>query len=168
MNCLTDYIGIKGCNNDTPPESALFINSLPGISLESMDRIATADQITYMGVWSDVQDEAYAVFEIDFFESMMKCYKVQPYCDYTVLICNNKKLLAVAWRYLLGAQLMQFRLYTSRLNFFTTVAKEDAQELLGIYQGKYEEALAKAMLLIDVSSCCLECGGNPETVTWLP
>lgn len=168
MNCLTDYIGIRGCNNDIPPESGLVINSLPGISLESIDRIANADQITYKGVWTDVQDEAYLIFELDFFNELLKCYKIQPYCDYTALICNNKRLLAAAWRYLLGAELMQFRLHTSRLNYFTTISAEDAIELQGLYQGQYEQALSKAIILIDVSSCCLECGGNPEYVTWLP
>lgn len=168
MHCLTDYIGLRGCSNDTPPESGYYLNSLPGISLESIDKIANQDQITYKGVWADVQDEAFIVFGVDFFNELLKCYRIQPYCDYEALICSNKKVLGVAWRYLLGAQLMQFRIYTSRLNFFTTITRDDASELQGKYQTDYEQALSKAVKLIDVSSCCLHCGGNPETVIWLP
>lgn len=168
MNCLTDYIGIRVCSNDTPPGSGMYINSLPGISLESIDKIANADQITYRGVWADVQEEAYQIFEVDFFNELLKCYKVQPYCDYEALICNNKKLLAGAWKYLLGSQLMLARLYSSRLNYFTTVTLDDAGKLRDLYQVEYEQSLSKAMKIIDVSSCCLECGGNPEYVTWLP
>lgn len=167
MSCLTDYIGLKGCNED-PPESGLYINSLPGISLESLDRIATSEQITYRGVWADVQEEAYLTFELDFFNELMKCYKIQPYCDYENLICINKKKLASAWRYLLGVHIMTARLFTSRLNFFTAVTREDAEELKGLYQAKYEEALSKTIKIIDVSSCCLHCGGNPDYVVWLP
>lgn len=168
MNCLTDYIGIRVCSNDTPPESGLYINSLPGISLESIDKIADKDQVTYRGVWADAQDEAYQVFVIDFFAELMKCFQIQPYCDYEALLCKNKKTLSVAWKYLLGNQLMQYRLYTARLNYFTTVGLEDAEKLRDYYQVEYERALSKAAKLIDVSSCRLQCGGNPETVVWLP
>ena len=166
--CLTDYIGIRGCSGDDAPESGLYINSLPGISLESIDRIATEDHITYKGVWSDVQDEAYQVFAVDFFNELLKCFKVQPYCDYDELICANKKLLSVAWRFQLGIQLMQYRIYSTRINYFTTVALDDAKELLSMYQVEYEQALSKSVKLIDVRKCRLECGGNPEYVTWLP
>lgn len=168
MGCLKDYIGIRVCSTDTPPESGLYINSLPGISLESIDKIADSDQTTYKGVWSDAQDEAEIRFGIDFFNELIKCFKVQPYCDYEALICNNKKLLSVAWRYLLGNQLLQYRLYTSRLNYFTTITIDDAAKLRDFYQVEYETALSKAIKLIDVSSCCLECGGDTEVVTWLP
>lgn len=169
MNCLTDYIGIRVCSTDTSPESGLFINPLPGLSLESIDKIADKDQITYRGVWADAQEEAYQRFVIDFFDALMGCFKVQPYIDYEAILCANKKILSVAWRYLLGNQLMMYRLYTNRLNYFTTIAKEDAAELLTHYQVQYEQALSKAVKLIDVSHCrLLECGGNPEYVTWLP
>lgn len=167
-NCLTDYIGIRICSEDIPPASGLYINSLPGISLESIDRTADRDQITYKGVWNDAQEEAYQVFVIDFFNELMKCFKIQPYCDYEALICGNKKILSVAWRYLLGNQLMQYRLYTARLNYFTTTTLDDAAKLRDMYQVEYEGALCKAVKLIDVRSCCLECGGNPEVVSWLP
>jgi hypothetical protein len=168
MSCLTDYIGIRVCSTDEAPGSGLYINSLPGLSLESIDAIADQDQTTYRGVWADAQDEAYQLFIVDFFNELMNCYRVQPYCDYEALICNNKKLLAPAWKYLLGAQLMQYRIYTPRLNYFTTVTMDDAPKLLALYQVEYEKSLSKALKLIDVRSCCLECGGNPETVVWLP
>lgn len=167
MECLTGYIGIKVCGTETS-ESGLFINSLPGISLESIDKIADSEQITYAGVWNDVQAEAAARFYIDVVSAISECYSINPYCDYEEIICNNKLKLANAWRYLLGNQLMIFRLYTTRLNRFTTVDAEKAQELKDFYQLEYEKALAQAVKIIDVSSCELCCGGNPETVTWLP
>lgn len=167
MDCLKDYIGIKVCGDETPG-SGLFINSLPGISLESIDKIANEDQITYAGVWSDVQDEAAVRFEMDFITEVNKCYQLNAYCDYEDLICNNKARLLNPWRYLLGNQLMQFRLYSTRLNRFTTVDLESAEKLLNFYQVEYEKALASAVKLIDTGDCCLQCGGNPEVVTWLP
>ncbi len=53
-NCFESYIGLKGCNS-VAPKSGLYLNSLPGISTELVDKIANADQITFAGVWSDVQ-----------------------------------------------------------------------------------------------------------------
>ena len=168
MDCLIDYIGILVCGNETSG-SGQFINSLPGISLESIDKIADNEQLTYKGVWRDAQIEAWNRFYIDVINELSKCYKLQPYCDYEDIICLNKTRLITAWKYLLGNQLMIFRLYTQRLNRFTTVDLKQAAELRDFYQAEYEKSLELAAKVMDISSCqCIECGGNPEVVTWLP
>jgi hypothetical protein len=169
MSCLTDYIGLKICGNENP-ESGVFINSLPGISIEMMDSIAESEQITFKGVWADVQTEAWNRFYIDFMDETNKCYDINPYCDYEDLICDNLGRLVNAWRYLLGNQLMLFRIYSPRINLFTTVTIDEAKELRDFYQVEYENALKQAVKLIDVGACvdCMQCGGNPQTVTWLP
>lgn len=169
LTCLIDYIGFTNCVGVyEAPESGLYINSLPGISLESIDKIADSEQVTYKGVWADAQTEAAVRFRVDFITEVTKCYQINTECDYDAMICANKELLVNAWRYLLGNQLMIFRLYTPRLNRFTTIDKEDAAELRDLYHVEYEKALSQAVKLIDVSSCELCCGGNPETVVWLP
>jgi hypothetical protein len=169
MSCLTDYIGLRGCSSDVEPESGLFVNTLPGITMEMIDKSATADQITYRNLWNDVQDEAWNEFAMEFFGAMMDCYTVQPYCDYESLICDNKQKLAVAWRFKLAAKLMCFRYYSNRLNYFTLVTRDDAQELMDNYNSQYVKALKNAMKVIDVRRCHLHCtGGDPKTVTWLP
>lgn len=169
LNCLLDYIGLQACQGIyEQPVSGLYINSLPGISLESIDKIADSEQVTYVGVWDDAQQEAMIRFRIDFIQEITKCYKINRECDYDAIACANLELLAVAWRYLLGNQLMLFRLYTTRLNRFTTVDYEQAKELRDYYQIEYEAALKQAVQLIDVSSCCMECGSNPEYIAWLP
>lgn len=168
MSCLDNYIGLLICGNETS-DSGQYLNSLPGISLESIDKIADSEQVTYAGVWRDVQTEAWNRFYIDVINELTKCYQLQPYCDYEELICINKAKLITAWKYLLGNQLMQFRLYTTRINRFTTVDLKQAAELSMHYQVEYEKSLALAAKIMDVSSCdCMQCGGNPETVTWLP
>lgn len=62
MECLEDYIGIRGCS-DSEPESDLYINDLPGISLETLDKIADAEQVTYLNVWEDVKRRALKRFK---------------------------------------------------------------------------------------------------------
>jgi len=167
MNCFFDYIGIRMCGGENPV-SGLFINSLPGISLSGMENTADADQVTFKGLWNDAQNEAWVRFEIDFLEEISKCYDISPYCSYTDIICENKTLLRNAWRYLLGAQLMEFRLYTNRLSSYTTIGLDDAATLNELYLNRYRESLKQAIKLIDLSDCCMDCGGNPEFVSWIP
>jgi hypothetical protein len=62
MDCLKDYIGIKGCGAPAPPEvpnplpegasatdyfSGLYINELPGVNLEVIEKIADEEQENY-------------------------------------------------------------------------------------------------------------------------
>ena len=55
--CLLDYIGLQGCTVGTP-ESGLYLNELYGINLENVDKLADDQQVTYSGVWDDVQKRA--------------------------------------------------------------------------------------------------------------
>lgn len=169
--CLKNYVGIKICvDPDDPPPSGLYINSLPGLSVEVMDNIATSEQITYANLYSDAQDEAWQEFQTSFFAEVIKCYETCSNADDTLidLICDNKKILVTAWRYLLGKQLLMYRLYSSRLNFFTMDGKE-AENLYKEYGFLFQEALSKAVKILDMTSVKLPCGvGQIRTVTWLP
>ncbi len=65
MDCLKDYIGIRHCSQEYPP-SGLYLNNLPGISTELVDKIANSEQVTFLGVWEDVQTRAIGRFVQDF------------------------------------------------------------------------------------------------------
>lgn len=168
MDCFIDYIGFINCGTEESP-SGMYINTLPGISLESIDKIANSEQVTYAAVWNDAQKEASVRFITDFKIELNKCYTLSHKCDYEDMACDNIDNLIVAWRYLLGNQLMLYRINSTRLNRFTTVDKKQAQELADYYQIEYEKSLQLAMKLIDVSSCCeKECKNNPQRVWQLP
>lgn len=64
MNCLLDYIGIRGCGI-TAPASGMYINSLPGVELAGIEGLADADQSSFQGVWDDIQERAIERFRID-------------------------------------------------------------------------------------------------------
>lgn len=169
MDCLIDYVGLKICADQTPPDSGVYINTLPGISLESIDKTANEDQITYAGLWADVQAEAWILFQMDFVSAMTRCYDPNPKFDYTTLICDNKKKLLNAWRYLLGSQLMIFRVNSDRLNRYTTMDAEGAQKLADYYQAKYDELLAQAVELIHIPwNTHLHEDPQPKQVVWRP
>ncbi len=169
MQCFTDYIGLSLCGGVyDAPASGIYINSLPGLSLESIDKVADQEQINYMGVWEDVQTNALQQFRLDIIAEINKCYKVNCDCDYDVLICENIEVLTQAWKFLLGVWLLIFRINSNRLNRFTTVDITQAKELLNFYQVEYEKYLKSSVQCMDISSCEMCCGSNPQIVTWLP
>ena len=82
MNCLKDYIGLTGCGNQIPA-SGLFVNSLPGISLKSVEFLADAEQGNFLGVWEDVQTRALKRFELLVNSEFSKEYKIKS-TKYTI------------------------------------------------------------------------------------
>lgn len=53
-NCLIDWIGIQGCHT-LENFSGVFLNQLPGLNLESLEKVADSEQVNYLGVWNDIQ-----------------------------------------------------------------------------------------------------------------
>lgn len=75
MDCLIDSIGIIGCGTSSPA-SGIFINSFAGMSLESIEAIADAEQGDYIGVWADVQKNASRRLSTDVSVELGKRYKL--------------------------------------------------------------------------------------------
>ncbi len=53
MNCLQNYIGLKGCAES--PASGIYINQLAGMSNELLQGLADTDQGSYVEFYNDVQ-----------------------------------------------------------------------------------------------------------------
>jgi hypothetical protein len=75
MNCLTDYVGLRGCGDTTPP-SGLYVNDLPGISNEILVKLTNQENATYVDVWNMIQQRAGLRFSLDVREAMGKHYKL--------------------------------------------------------------------------------------------
>lgn len=74
-NCLIDTIGLIGCGG-TSPASGLFVNSLAGISLKSVEKLADEEQRDYTGVWADVQLRASKRIAMDVQANFGKRFKL--------------------------------------------------------------------------------------------
>lgn len=172
INCFLDYIGLAYCSIKSGPyESPLsgkYLNSLPGISIEKMDSVADSEQVTFLGLWTDIQLTAIDQFRDDIIEALKECYEINCDCDYDTLICANLENLSTSWQYLLAHTFFIFVLASDRVNRWTTVDEKKAAELKEFYETKYRSALKKNIKCMDTSDCCLECGGNPEVVVCLP
>lgn len=79
-NCLTDYIGLLGCSTVTP-KSGIYVNSLPGISLKAVDNTADEEQVSYAGVWADVQLRATRKIFTDIRAELNKRYQIKNIVD---------------------------------------------------------------------------------------
>jgi len=75
MECLENYIGIIGCNSASA-ESGVYINSLPGISIEVAQKIADAEQITYLNAWTDITARAIRRFKTDVVNNLKKRFRL--------------------------------------------------------------------------------------------
>lgn len=80
MNCLIGYIGLNACKGSAP-ESGLYINELPGINLQSIDKIADSDQQTYARVWDDVQKRSVRKLHADVSALFAKRYRIKTVSD---------------------------------------------------------------------------------------
>ena len=74
-HCLDNYIGLRGCGSTTPP-SGLYVNDLPGMSLENLVTLTNIDEPTYTDIWTMVQGRAQSRFSLDVREAMGKHYKL--------------------------------------------------------------------------------------------
>lgn len=76
MNCLDNYIGLRYPGSPTP-DSGLYINDLPGLSLKAIDKIANEEQITFSGVWQDVQCRSLKKFDTAIINYFSKRYRLR-------------------------------------------------------------------------------------------
>jgi hypothetical protein len=170
LPCLLNYIGLSYCESGVyeTPDSGIFLNTLPGMSIESIDKIATPEQITYLKVWNDVQLSAIPDFRSDVIAEIMRCYAIDCECDYDKMICDNINLLTQSFKYKLAIWLLIYRINTNRVNRYTTIDLQSAKDLRTFYETEYRKSLSQEVMCIDVSDCKLCCGGNPQIVSWLP
>lgn len=172
ITCLDNIIGILGCG--TPSEDTiLFINQLPGVSLEMIDSLADDEQESFMGVWEDVKLRAKLKFVLAVKAELNKCYKINSDTVAECLICEHSKKLAVSLWYLMGTELMIERTSSSRLNRYTTIDLDQAKELKSEFYVEFQACLKDAIGSINPveSDCvegCLDCNEDIRFVEQTP
>jgi uncharacterized protein YlbG (UPF0298 family) len=173
MDCFKDYIGINACGNETSV-SGLFINQLPGVTFKMITGIIENDQDTFVKLWKDIQERALRKFGKDYHSKFTKKYVGfccdSADCDPEKICCDNIEIFADAWLYCLGVELMIERLYSTRLNRFTTIDKDQASELRDYYMVEYEKNLNYAIKYLPkaIIENCFECRSSIDYVERLP
>lgn len=110
------------------------------------------------GIFVDTPNNTYGVSAI---------FSIQ--CQFEPVVCNNLNVFANAWLYLLGSELMDERIYTSRLNEYTLFDKIKAKELKKIFEAKYKGGVVDEItyygelnttinsINLNLNDACLEC-----------
>lgn len=77
MQCLKDFVApFDGCGSPSPL-SGMFLSQLPGIEFANIDGIANADQVTWKGVWDDLQATTIDTFREDVIAEFGKRYMLK-------------------------------------------------------------------------------------------
>jgi len=76
MDCLIDYVGLRGCGTSTPASNH-YINDLPGIGLKNFVALTNEEEKTYVELWNMIQKRAANRFSLDVREEMNKHYKLR-------------------------------------------------------------------------------------------
>lgn len=121
-----------------------------------VDKIADSEQITYLGVWEDIESRGIRKFRTAFMAGLNRCFQINERATVECLACENSELLATSLWYLLGVELMEERIYSNRINRYTTIDKDQAIELKDHFLAQFEKELEFALQGIDVqSSSCV-------------
>jgi hypothetical protein len=164
LDCLIGYIGLR--SEGGTADSGLYLDSLPDINISNTQKITDLDQSSYEEVFSAVEKRTILKFRTFFISEFNKCHRLFDRSVVDCLICGNKELLAESIWYLMGAEMLQERLGSNRINRHTTVDRKKTRELQDDFLNYFYEQLHTAVLGINLSeSDCLkdenlECGGT--------
>lgn len=92
------------------------------------------------------------------------------YCSEEKFVCQNINLFSRVLWWKIGQELIIERRYGNRLNEFTTMNQERAEELTDFYQAQYSQALNNAIESHNITEdpICFECKGSVNVKTNLP
>lgn len=85
--------------------------------------------------------------------------QVEIICSAEVFLCENMSSFTTAALYLLGWQLLMFKIASPRFNFFTTSREDTTEKLMSSYKEQYESNLKRILASIptDGSGYCFSC-----------
>jgi len=81
-DCLNNYIGLRGYCSDTTPESGLYVNDLPAISLKMLASISNEEQKNFSGIWNEIYSRSLNELESDVLIEAQSFFK-------TTLVAEN-------------------------------------------------------------------------------
>lgn len=92
------------------------------------------------------------------------------YCSSEKFVCQNLNLFAKTLWWKIGQEIIVERRYGNRLNQYTTMTQERAEELTAFYQAQYSQSLENALKSQNIMEdpICFECYGTVSVNKILP
>ena len=144
-SCLKDFILIKQEGGETA-ESGLYINVDLPITLDMLNKIKETEQSDLIDLWDEIQDRTIKKFVIRVKQGYRELFGVCTVDD--DWFCENKDDLSIALLYYLGSELMIERIFSTRINRYTTIDKKKAEELKALFDEEFPIQLKAALEII--------------------
>lgn len=166
FSCLKNRIGVIGCDAGAAPASQLYVNSLPGISLEKFISLTDDEQTTFLEVWANVSLRACMKFESLVRAEIGKCWRIVDKSIIECLVCSNIDLFDSALLYVHGCETMIEITGTDNMNRFTTIDLPRAEDLKAEFYSEFVTFVSDAVKSIDPAKTdcfegeCIECAGT--------
>ena len=131
IDCLTNYIGVRGIVGLEDPDSGYYINDLQGITTNQLEDIADEeDHYNVSLAWNDIYNRASRLLETDIKNALKKYFKRYSYVDNgitgqltkseTIASSNNYN----GWSFNLGFQSKNLVLNINSFSLFLNTAKD--------------------------------------------
>lgn len=75
QDCLNNYIGVRGLCSDTTPDSGLYLNDLPSVSLKLIANLANGEQKDFTGLIQEIKTLTFNEFESDVMNKSQEFFK---------------------------------------------------------------------------------------------
>lgn len=156
---LKGYIGLSA-GIGVEAESGLYVDALPDISIEHIDKLIT-NEGSVERLWDEIENRSILKLRTFFMMEVNKCHKVADRDKIECLMDENKHLLATTLWYMIGAEVMQQRLYSGRINS-ATVDRSKAREIRQEFEETWKRELTVAVAGINIHASPCFPPGEPE------
>lgn len=161
FDCLVGFIGLS-VNVSGEVDSGLYADALPDISETHLSKLVDGESDVYQ-LWAEIEKRAILKFRTFFIREVNEAHKITNRDQCECLICEHKDLLATALWYLLGEEIMATRATSSRMNTYTTIDRQKANEMRDEFHAQFIRELQTAVHGINVhDSQCFSCTNQPE------
>lgn len=91
-------------------------------------------------------------------------------CDYSNVVCSNKRGFFRVWQYLLAWQALSFYAASGNMDRYNTVLLEQIEDLISKYAQEYESSLSTIMknIVLDENDICVDCNTPYDRVFIMP
>lgn len=161
LDCLIGYIGLS-FNVSGEVQSGLYADALPDISEAHITKLVDGEK-DVNELWNEIERRAILRFRTMFIRQVNETHQINDPAKCDCLIENNKHLLATSLWYMIGDEIMNTRMRSSRMNTYTTIDKGKAREMRDDFRNLFERELEMAVNGINVhTSPCFDSCNQPE------
>lgn len=75
LDCLNNYITLRGVCTETTPISGKYFNDLAGVDLKGLSNLSTSEQVSFQGVYEEIYRRSVNELESDILVRMQKYFK---------------------------------------------------------------------------------------------